>query len=110
MNEWGVVGVIVSLVGLFFVVYSPISKAAAKRSEERLSIERDKTLSTKENTEAMTRLTLTMENLAGQFDSLKADNADSHRRIWEKNNEQDEALNRHETRITVLEKKGEKHD
>ena len=38
MTEWSVVGVIVVLVGLFFAIYTPISK------------------NTKENTEAMTEL------------------------------------------------------
>ena len=43
-----------------------------------------------------------------KFDSRMADmdvkNHESHRRIWEHNEEQDEKLNNHETRLQVLEK------
>ena len=40
-----------------------------------------------------------------ELGELKSDNHDSHRRLWDKNDEQDKALNDHETRITTLERK-----
>ena len=57
MTEWSVVGVIVVLVGLFFTIYTPISK------------------NTKENTEAMTELTVTMRVFGDQLSKFDEDNS-----------------------------------
>ncbi|MEG1809183.1 MAG: hypothetical protein RR244_04970, partial [Oscillospiraceae bacterium] len=64
MSEWGVVGVLSALAGLFFVVYTPLARRAQERSDERYELERQRTSSTKENTEAVTRLTTTIELMA----------------------------------------------
>lgn len=87
MTEWSVVGVIVVLVGLFFTIYTPISK------------------NTKENTEAMTELTVTMRVIGDQLSKFDEDNSKSHKRIWEHNEHQDSILNDHETRLQIIEKK-----
>ena len=87
MTEWSVVGVIVVLVGLFFAIYTPISK------------------NTKENTEAMTELTVTMRVIGDQLSKFDEDNSKSHKRIWENNEHQDSILNDHETRLQIIEKK-----
>lgn len=87
MIEWTVVGVIVVLVGLFFSIYTPVSK------------------NTKENTEAMTELTVTMRIIGDQLSKFDEDNSKSHKRIWDHNEHQDSILNDHETRLQIIEKK-----
>lgn len=96
MTEWTVVGVLVVLVGLFFSIYNPISK------------------STKDNTKAMTELTITLKELVKDFAELKEGNKNSHKRMHERNDRQDEMLqehgyrlDNHETRISHLEEKQE---
>ena len=85
MTEWGVVGVIIAVVGLFFTVGKPVI-----------------TLNT-----SITKLTVTVDRLQKDYDDLKKQahsevndlavkNSDSHRRIHEK-------LDDHEQRITDLE-------
>ncbi|MCH1941571.1 hypothetical protein [Holdemania massiliensis] len=85
MTEWGVVGVIIAVVGLFFTVGKPVINL---------------------NT-SITKLTVTVDRLQKDYDDLKKQahsevndlavkNSDSHRRIHEK-------LDDHEQRITDLE-------
>ena len=90
MTEWSVVGVIVVLVGLFFAIYTPISK------------------NTKENTKAMTELTVTMRVIGEKLSKFDEDNTESHRRIWKHNDHQDDRLNNHETRLRIIEQNGER--
>lgn len=94
MKEWDVVLVIVVLINMILSIYNPISK------------------SQKENTKAMTELTVTMKNLSEKMlnyekdmDALDVKNHESHRRIWNHNEEQDKQLNEHENRIVKLEGK-----
>ncbi len=82
ITEWGVVGVIVTLIGLFIAVYTPMSK----------------------NTKAMAELTSTLKMLNTQFDKFREDNHDSHKRLWEHNEAQDEKIADHDKRLTVIEK------
>lgn len=86
MAEWTVVGVIVVLVGLFFTIYTPMSK------------------STKENTKAMTELTVTLRVLGEKLNKFDEDNTKSHRRLWNHEEQQDKMLNDHETRLQIIEK------
>ena len=86
MAEWTVVGVIVVLVGLFFTIYTPMSK------------------STKENTKAMTELTVTLRVLGDKLNKFDEDNTRSHRRLWNHEEQQDKMLNDHETRLQIIEK------
>lgn len=81
--EWQIVGVIVTLVGFLAVILPPIVKLNS----------------------SITKLNITMEHITKELWELKSDNHDSHRRLWDKNDEQDKALNDHETRITTLERK-----
>lgn len=85
MSEWGVVGVLIAVVGLFFTVGKPVI-----------------TLNT-----SITKLTVTVDRLQKDYDDLKKQahsevndlavkNSDSHRRIHDK-------LDDHEQRITDLE-------
>lgn len=81
MNEWTVVTVVIALVGLFMTVGAPIIK----------------------QTRTMTKLDATMEQLSEKLMSLESKNTDAHRRIWNKNEEQDNRLQDHEIRIVKLE-------
>lgn len=90
MNEWTVVTVIAALVTLFFVIYNPVSK------------------STKDNTKAMTELTMNIKNLTDKFATFENNNHESHKRIWEHNEEQDDLLREHEKRLTIMEERNNK--
>ena len=81
--EWQVVGVIVVLVGLAGSIIGPVIKLNS----------------------SITRLTVTMERLVKDVDAFKESSHDSHKRLWEKNDEQDKIIHDHESRITSLEKK-----
>ncbi len=81
MTEWGVVGVVIALFGFAVSVVAPIIKL---------------------NT-SITRLTVTLETVARELNDQKKSNHESHKRIWEKNEEQDGKLADHEGRITRLE-------
>lgn len=88
MTEWGVVGVIVVLVGLFTAICVPLIKA------------------TTNSTAAMTRLTMSVENLTSKIEKLDSDNEIEHDRLWRHNDDQDKMIQSHETRIVILERKG----
>jgi len=81
MTEWAVVGVIVVLVGLLSSVIKPL-----------LSLNK-----------SIVTLTLTMAELQKSFDRFNGENADSHKRPWAKNDEQDKRLDDHERRIIHIE-------
>ena len=53
----------------------------------------------------MTELNINMQNLNQAMNTLTANNTESHRRIWDHNEEQDEKLENHEKRITKIETK-----
>lgn len=55
------------------------------------------------NVKAMTELTESVKALTEKFGKFEINNHDDHKRIWSHNDEQDELINKHETRITVLE-------
>ena len=90
MTEWGVVGVIVVLVGLFTAVCVPLIK------------------STKEQTQIMTELNISVKNLSDDITELSNNNKEAHKRLWDHQEEQDKMINNHETRIVILEKEGVK--
>ena len=83
MNEWNVVGVLVVVARLFLSVGAPVIRL--------------------NNT--LTKLSTLVEAVQSRQDRQERDNTDSHRRLWKHNDEQDAALNDHETRITILERK-----
>ena len=84
MTEWAVVGVIVTLLGLVAAVVKPLI-----------------TLNT-----TLTKLTDSVATLDKNITALTTDNTASHARIWGELDEHDEKLNDHETRLTIMEKKG----
>lgn len=81
--EWQVVGVLIALLGLLTAVVTPVVRLNS----------------------SITKLNTTMEHITKEVDGLKTDNHGSHKRLWDKNEEQDKVLNDHETRITTLERK-----
>ncbi len=89
MSEWGVVTVVIALVGLISTVAVPLSK----------------------NTKAMTQLSGQIELLAyrikeeeNNLEAFKEKSADRHEKIFNQLDEQSERLTDHENRITNLEK------
>ena len=84
MTEWAVVGVIVTLIGLIAAVVKPLI-----------------TLNT-----TLTKLSDSVATLDKNITALTTDNTASHARIWGELDEHDEKLNDHETRLTIMEKKG----
>lgn len=83
MTEWGVVGVVVMLVGLIAAIVGPMIKL---------------------NT-AITTLTVTMRHFEGNFNELTSKNQAGHERIWKELSGHRQELAGHETRITKLEDK-----
>ena len=53
----------------------------------------------------MTELNVNMQNLNQAMNTLTSHNTESHRRIWEHNEEQDSKIENHEKRITKIETK-----
>lgn len=81
MNEWTVVGVIVVLLGLLGTVTAPMIKL---------------------NT-TLTKLNDKFETLDSKLTDVTESNHDSHKRLWEHEEAQDNTLHNHETRIQILE-------
>lgn len=88
--EWTTVTVIIAIVGLIATVTTPLIKLNSN----------------------ITRLTVILDNIKAELEEQKkalsaqqADSRESHRRLWAHNDEQDNTLNDHETRIRVLEQK-----
>lgn len=52
---------------------------------------------------SITKLNDSVEVLRNAIDKIEQDNENSHRRIWEHNDEQDDKINAHEKRINNLE-------
>lgn len=81
MTEWSVVGVIIALVGLIATIVPPLTKL----------------------TQSITKLTVVVDRLDAEQKEQRAAAKTSHQKLWDKCGEQDETLNDHEHRITVLE-------
>lgn len=86
--EWTTVTVIIALVGLIVTVTTPLIKLNSN----------------------ITRLTVILDGNKAELEeqkkalsAQKAESRESHRRLWAHNDEQDNILNDHETRIRVLE-------
>ena len=78
MTEWGVLGVIITVVGLLATVITPIIQL----------------------TKSITKLTVVVENLGRDMEAQRG----STKRLWAHNDEQDEKIFDHETRLQLLEK------
>ena len=85
MTEWGVVGVIIALVGLGASVIKPVVSL----------------------TKAITQLTVVVEGLKADMDNQRQYSRESHKELWDHNTAQDKELEDHERRIGVLEAKHE---
>lgn len=86
MSEFGVIVIVVAMITTAITIGAPILKL---------------------NT-AITRLIVKLDNLGVDMEELERHNHESHRRIWEKNDEQDEKLADHETRLKVIENEKER--
>ena len=82
MNEWSVVLVIATLLGVIGTVGAPIIKLNS----------------------TITKLTTVMDVVKTDMSELTDKNSKNHDRLWEKNGQQDATLVDHETRITIIEK------
>lgn len=88
MNEWGVVGVIIALVGLGAAVLKPML-----------------TLNS-----SIVRLTERLGYVSNELSELNRQNNDNHKRIWDRIDEHGELLTDHERRIDHFENlEREKH-
>lgn len=81
MTEWNVFEVFVAITAAFLTIGVPIIKLVA----------------------VMTRLTIVVEDIQREFDSVTTRNSDSHRRLWAKNEQQDKVLQDHDNRLEHLE-------
>lgn len=81
--EWQVVTVIIALSGFAISIITPIIKL----------------------TKSITTLTVTLKQVDSRLTAQEQSSKNSHKRLWEKNEEQDEKLNDHERRITLIERK-----
>lgn len=86
MTEWTVVSVLVTLVGLGVAVIKPLINLNS----------------------VITRLTEVVKTLETKLSEVTERNTASHARIWSNLNEQGELLADHETRLTVIERTGDK--
>lgn len=90
MNEWTVVCILVTLVGLFCTVGAPI-------------ISLNKNIATL-NAE-MKRSNARLDKHDRAFEEQQKSAHESHQKLWDHNAEQDKQLGDHETRISILEQK-----
>lgn len=81
--EWQIVTVIIALSGFAISIITPIIKL----------------------TKSITTLTVTLKQVDSRLTAQEQSSKNSHKRLWEKNEEQDEKLNDHERRITLIERK-----
>ena len=83
--EWTVVVVLIALVGLVVSVLTPAIRL---------------------NT-SVTKLSTLVDSLNAKLSIMESNNTDAHRRIWKELDEYKSVLSAHETRLTVLEKRGD---
>ena len=81
MTEWAVFGVLVAVAGFLAVVVPPIVNL----------------------TKSITRLTVVVDKLSTDLEEQKERSIESHNKLWAHNDDQDERINDHETRIRLLE-------
>ena len=81
MTEWGVVGVLIALVGFGVTVVKPLLALNS----------------------SIVRLTSRLDQMTDNLSEISERNTKSHDRLWKKNEEQDATLDDREHRITVLE-------
>lgn len=82
MTEWGVVVVIITLLGFISGIVTPLLKL---------------------NT-SIVKLLNSVDALDKSLGNLIESNARTHKRLWDRLDEHDDTLNKHETRLAVIEK------
>lgn len=90
--EWTVVTVLIAVVGLALTVGTPIVRLNQTITTLNVTLEQIKR---------------DVERNAKAISDQETASKESHRRIWDHNDKQDEQINNHEQRITRLESKGE---
>lgn len=83
MDEWTVISVLVTLVGLGAAIIKPLMSLKG----------------------VITRLSGLVENLEDSMSSAVVKNREAHERIWERIDEQEGQLRGHEVRIMLMENK-----
>ena len=81
--EWTTVTVIIALVGLVAALANPLTRL----------------------TRSITTLTVVVDRLQADMEEQREHGRQSHQRIWEHNEKQDERLDNHEGRLRDLEQK-----
>ena len=87
MSEWNVVTALSILIGLFFTVGKPILSASAKIATSLAALEASIN---------------TLDDRLGKFEDA---NTAAHKRIWDRNDEQDDVLRDHSLRLHDLDGK-----
>ena len=82
MNEWAVFGVLAAIASFLAVIVPPIIKL----------------------TGSITKLTTVVDNLGSEMEKQQKQNRNSIDKLWSHNDEQDDKLCDHETRLQLLER------
>ena len=82
MNEWAVFGVLVTIAGFLAVIVPPLVKLCG----------------------SITKMTTVVDNLEKEVNAQRKQNKVSIDKLWAHNEEQDDKLCDHETRLQLLEK------
>ena len=85
MNEWGVIQTVAAVIALFVTVGAPDLKLNA----------------------AITKQSVLLSSLDEQLKQISKEKTEAHKRLWDHNTKQDEAISNHEARIKVLEEREE---
>ncbi|WP_274952472.1 hypothetical protein [Angelakisella massiliensis] len=85
MNEWGVIQTVAAVIALFVTVGAPVLKLNA----------------------AITKQSVLLSSLDEQLKQISKEKTEAHKRLWDHNTKQDEAISNHEARIKVLEEREE---
>lgn len=83
MTEWGVVTVLIAIVGLIITVVTPLLKLNG----------------------SIVQLTTVVDSLKQQLSTMETNNSNSHDRIWSELDEHQQEINDHDRRIIKLEGK-----
>lgn len=86
MSTNEMIGIVIVALGTIITLFAQVSKPMAKAVE------------------AITKLNESVNHLIERFDRFEINNHDDHKRIWQKNDEQDRELSEHDKRISLLEK------
>lgn len=88
MTEWGVFGVIVALASFIAAVVTPMLKLNSSITKLNVTIN---------------YMNQQLTNQNAEIDRIRERSRESHRKLWEKNDEQDGVLDSHDKRISKLE-------